>query len=49
MGCRDASDDKFLETALVGHADAVLSGDADLLEMHPFENVPVLAPADWLD
>ena len=46
--CRDAKDDKFLEAALAGNADAILSGDDDLLVLNPFENIPVLTPAEFL-
>jgi putative PIN family toxin of toxin-antitoxin system len=48
QGCRDPSDDKYLETALLGAADAIVSGDRDLLVMHPFEGIPILTPAAWL-
>ena len=48
LGCRDPSDDKFLETALMGDADCIVSGDRDLLEMHRFRGVPILAPAEFL-
>jgi putative PIN family toxin of toxin-antitoxin system len=34
--CRDPSDNKFLELAIDGHASAIVSGDADLLTLHPF-------------
>lgn len=47
MGCRDPADDNFLETAMVGRADGIVSGDADLLVMDPFRGIPVLAPGDW--
>ncbi|MCX6067248.1 MAG: putative toxin-antitoxin system toxin component, PIN family [Chloroflexi bacterium] len=46
--CRDPKDDKFLEAALVGEADCIVSGDADLLTMTPFENIPILRPAEFL-
>jgi putative PIN family toxin of toxin-antitoxin system len=46
--CRDPKDDKFLEAALAGQADCVVSGDADLLDLTPFENIPVLRPAEFL-
>jgi putative PIN family toxin of toxin-antitoxin system len=46
--CRDPKDDKFLEAALSGKADAIVSGDADLLVLNPFENIPVLRPAEFL-
>ena len=46
--CRDPKDDKFLEAALAGEADCIVSGDADLLEMSPFEGIPILRPAEFL-
>src|SRR5690242_20129703 len=33
--CRDPTDDKFLELAVNGHADLIVSGDADLLALNP--------------
>jgi putative PIN family toxin of toxin-antitoxin system len=48
QGCRDPDDDKYLETALRGGADTIVTGDRDLLVMHPFERISILAPADWL-
>lgn len=46
--CRDPQDDKFLETAINGAADGIVSGDADLLVPHPFAGVPILTPHDFL-
>lgn len=43
--CRDPKDDKFLELAVNGGADVIVSGDADLLTLHAFCGIPVLAPA----
>ena len=48
LGCRDPGDDKLLETALLGHADSLVSGDRDLLVMSPFQGIPILTPADAL-
>lgn len=48
MGCRDPKDDKFLETALAGRADRLVTGDKDLLAMTPFHGIPILTPADFL-
>ncbi len=45
---RDPKDDKFLEAAVNGHADAVVSGDRDLLDLHPFRGIAILSPADYL-
>jgi len=44
-GCRDPNDDKFLELAVNGHADLIVSGDADLLTLNPFQGIPIVAPA----
>jgi putative PIN family toxin of toxin-antitoxin system len=46
--CRDPRDDKFLEVALNGKADVILTGDADLLALHPWQGVAILAPAEYL-
>jgi putative PIN family toxin of toxin-antitoxin system len=46
--CRDPRDDKFLEVAVHGGADMLITGDADLLEMHPFQRVAILTPANFL-
>ena len=46
--CRDPKDNKFLEAALAGEADAVVTGDDDLLVLHPFEDVDILRPAEFL-
>jgi putative PIN family toxin of toxin-antitoxin system len=43
--CRDATDDKFLELAVNGHADVIVSGDADLLALNPFRDIPIVPPA----
>ena len=34
--CRDPKDDKFLELAVSGQATHIVTGDADLLVLHPF-------------
>jgi putative PIN family toxin of toxin-antitoxin system len=46
--CRDPRDDKFLEVALNGRADVIVTGDADLLEMHPWREIEILTPTDYL-
>ena len=43
--CRDAKDNKFLELALDGQADAIISGDADLLVLGSFQGIPITSPA----
>ena len=49
LGCRDPDDDKLLETALMGNADCLVTGDGDLLAMSPFHGIPVLTPAEFLE
>lgn len=46
--CRDAKDNMFLDVAVNGQADALITGDADLLVLHPFHGIPILSPADFL-
>ena len=40
--CRDPKDDKFLELAVNGHADLILTGDNDLLVLNPFRDIPIV-------
>jgi putative PIN family toxin of toxin-antitoxin system len=47
--CRDPNDDKFLAVAVNGEADAIITGDVDLLALHPFLGIPILRPKDFLD
>lgn len=46
--CRDPKDDKYLELALACNASCIVTGDDDLLVLHPFKNIPILTPADFL-
>jgi putative PIN family toxin of toxin-antitoxin system len=46
--CRDPKDDKFLEVALNGRADVIITGDADLLRMHPWRDIEILSSSDYL-
>ena len=46
--CRDPKDDKFLELALDGQADLLVTGDEDLLALHPWRGIPILSPANYL-
>lgn len=49
LGCRDPDDDKMLETALMGDASCLVTGDQDLLDMSPFRGISILTPAALLD
>ena len=46
--CRDPTDNMVLEAAVAGQADAIVSGDEDLLTLSPFEAIPILSPATFL-
>lgn len=46
--CRDPKDDKFLELAVAGNADFIVTGDGDLLALDPFEGIAVITPARFL-
>ena len=47
--CRDPKDDKFLELAVNGHATHIITGDNDLLVLHPFQGIQILPPHIFLD
>ncbi len=42
--CRDEKDNKFLELAINGKADFIITGDNDLLVLNPFENIAIIKP-----
>jgi len=46
--CRDPKDDKFLEVALNGRADVIITGDEDLLAMHPWRGIAIVQPSNYL-
>lgn len=45
---RDPRDDKFLEAAVNGRADVIVTGDKDLLDLNPFRGIAIMTPADYL-
>lgn len=49
QACRDADDDKFLETAIAAQADCIVSGDGDVLVLDPFEGIRILTAAAFLE
>ncbi len=46
--CRDPKDDKFLEVALNGKAELMLTGDADLLALNPWRGIRIVSPGNYL-
>ena len=47
--CRDPRDNKFLELAVCGNATRIVTGDTDLLALHPFRGIQILAPSAFLE
>jgi putative PIN family toxin of toxin-antitoxin system len=47
--CRDPKDNPILECALAGRADAIVTGDKDLLLLNPFRNIPIITPRQFLN
>ena len=46
--CRDPKDDKFLELAVSGRGTHLVTGDADLLALNPFQGIEILPPHRFL-
>ena len=47
--CRDPKDNKFLELAVSGKADLLITGDQDLLILNPFRTIQIIIVADFLN
>jgi putative PIN family toxin of toxin-antitoxin system len=45
---RDPEDDHILGCALESQAEVVITGDQDLLVLHPFQGVEIITPSDFL-
>lgn len=45
--CRDPDDDVVLATAVAGGADAIITGDRDLLVLRRFHSVRIVSPSDF--
>jgi putative PIN family toxin of toxin-antitoxin system len=48
VACRDPKDDKFLETAVNGQADLLVTGDRALLAMQMFRSVLIVSASGYL-
>ncbi len=46
--CRDAKDNRFLALALDADAGYIITGDSDLLALHPWRGIQILTPGDFL-
>ena len=47
--CRDADDDWVLATAVAGQAEAIVTGDGDLIELRAYEGVAILTPRQLIE
>ncbi len=47
--CRDPKDDKFLALALAAKAQFIVTGDADLLVLNPYQGIIIMKPAAFLE
>lgn len=47
--CRDSKDNMFLELALSVNAEIIISSDPDLQVLHPYRDIAILKPAEFLD
>jgi len=46
--CRDPKDNIVLESALAGKADAIVTGDKDLLALHPYRGISILLSSSFI-
>jgi len=49
QACRDPKDDKYLELAVNGQAETIITGDDDLLALNPFRSIRIITPSEFLD
>ncbi len=47
--CRDPEDNKFLEVAVSGAADTLITGDADLLVLNPYRGIRIIPARTFLE
>ena len=47
--CRDPKDNKYLELALEAGATCIVSGDKDLLVLHPYYGIKIVNPKQFLN
>lgn len=46
--CRDPRDNKFLALAFDSEAEFIITGDKDLLVLHPWRGIQMIKPSDFL-
>lgn len=45
---RDTDDNRVIETAVLGEAAYIVSGDKDLLSLITYDGIPIVAPASFI-
>jgi putative PIN family toxin of toxin-antitoxin system len=45
----DPTDNKFLEAAIAGQVDLIVSGDNHLLDLGVFREIPIITPRQFMD
>lgn len=45
----DLTDNKFIEAAIAGKVDFIVSGDAHLLELKSFRDIPIITGREFID
>ena len=45
----DTSDNKFIEAAIKGKTDYIVSGDKHLLELKEYESIPIITAREFID
>ncbi|MBU0573133.1 MAG: putative toxin-antitoxin system toxin component, PIN family [Candidatus Margulisbacteria bacterium] len=46
--CDDPDDNKFIECAVAGKANFIVSGDKDLLRIQEYQEIRIIAPSDFI-
>ncbi len=47
--CRDPKDNKFLEVAVSEQATVIVTGDRDLLDLHPYRRIAIMTPRNFIN
>ncbi|BDA75180.1 hypothetical protein RIVM261_033470 [Rivularia sp. IAM M-261] len=47
--CRDPKDNKYLELAVAGEVECIITGDEDLLVLNPFRGIKILTVQEFLE
>ena len=47
--CRDEDDNRVIETAIIGQAEVIVTGDKDLLVLLKYDEITIQKPTDFLN